>query len=97
MQDTNDSSHLQELPITSQQIDSDFHITSHAFSTFLKFTPLNGHIQIIPYFTCRRKITVSRKSVSTSSALSGGYRVLESAYQERLLKTDLDFFLLCEK
>lgn len=94
MQETN-GSHLQHLPITSQQIDGDFHITCHAFSTFLKFTPLNGHIQIISYFTCRRKITVSRKSFSTSTALSGGYRVLKSAYQERLLKMDLDFFLLC--
>lgn len=57
---SSDGSHLQQLPITSQQIDSDFHITCHAFSTFLKFAPLKGHIQIISYFTCRRKITVSQ-------------------------------------
>lgn len=86
-------SHLQQLPIPSQQIDGDFHITCHTFSPFLKFAPLKGHIEIISYFTCRRKITVSHKCFSTSKALSSGYQVLKSAYQEGLLK--MLFFFYC--
>lgn len=87
-------SHLQQLPIPSQQIDGDFHITCHTFSPFLKFAPLKGHIEIISYFTCRRKITVSHKCFSTSKALSSGYQVLKSAYQEGLLKM-LFFSIVC--